>query len=133
MVDVGGGIGSLEMALTKKYPSSGPNFVIFDIQKTIGNAREVSGHLPMKSCLTVCCCRHGLLKTPTSSHVFPSSPGTFSPLRLTRRTSRVGSRRTSSGMCSTTGQTSKSSPSCEMFVRQCSLRRPGRKISSDRR
>ena len=48
VVDVGGGIGSLEMALTKAYPNTGPNFVIFDIQKTIGNAKEVSSHKSTK-------------------------------------------------------------------------------------
>ncbi|KAI0324082.1 S-adenosyl-L-methionine-dependent methyltransferase [Cubamyces sp. BRFM 1775] len=39
LVDVGGGIGSLEMALTKAYPTSTLQFIIVDIPDTIKAAR----------------------------------------------------------------------------------------------
>lgn len=42
IIDVGGGIGSLELALVKECPESPFQFVIFDISETIVNAKKVS-------------------------------------------------------------------------------------------
>lgn len=42
MVDIGGGIGSLEMALVKDERNSSLEFTIFDIPATIENAKVVS-------------------------------------------------------------------------------------------
>ncbi|KAI0659135.1 S-adenosyl-L-methionine-dependent methyltransferase [Cubamyces menziesii] len=41
LVDVGGGIGSLEMALTRAYPSSALQYIIVDIPDTIKAARAI--------------------------------------------------------------------------------------------
>ncbi|KIP03658.1 hypothetical protein PHLGIDRAFT_130017 [Phlebiopsis gigantea 11061_1 CR5-6] len=41
VVDVGGGIGALEMALMKAYPDTAPEFVIFDIPQTSANAQKI--------------------------------------------------------------------------------------------
>lgn len=41
IVDVGGGIGSLELALVKSRPQDQFQFVLFDIPKTIENAKKV--------------------------------------------------------------------------------------------
>ncbi|KAH9896815.1 S-adenosyl-L-methionine-dependent methyltransferase [Cubamyces lactineus] len=41
LVDVGGGIGSLEMALTRAYPSSTLQYIIVDIPDTIKAARAI--------------------------------------------------------------------------------------------
>lgn len=41
VVDVGGGIGALELALVRAYPDSAVNFVVFDIAETLGHARTV--------------------------------------------------------------------------------------------
>ncbi|KAJ2974320.1 hypothetical protein NUW54_g11911 [Trametes sanguinea] len=41
LVDLGGGIGTLEMALTKAYPQSPLNFIIVDIAETVKNALAV--------------------------------------------------------------------------------------------
>ena len=41
VVDVGGGIGSLELALTKSGANGDVNFTIFDIPQTIENAKKV--------------------------------------------------------------------------------------------
>ena len=41
IVDVGGGIGSLEMAYLKAYPTSNLEFIIFDIPETSENAKRV--------------------------------------------------------------------------------------------
>ena len=46
VVDVGGGIGALEMALMKAYPETAPEFVIFDIPQTSANAKKVRGPCP---------------------------------------------------------------------------------------
>ncbi|KAI0635107.1 S-adenosyl-L-methionine-dependent methyltransferase [Trametes polyzona] len=41
VVDVGGGIGALELALVRAYPDSTVNFVVVDLAETLKNARTV--------------------------------------------------------------------------------------------
>ena len=43
VVDVGGGIGSLELALTKTGTNGNVKFTIFDIPETIENGKKVRG------------------------------------------------------------------------------------------
>lgn len=45
IVDVGGGIGSLELALLERPGNATLNFKIFDLPSTIENAQKVSLHL----------------------------------------------------------------------------------------
>jgi len=46
VVDIGGGIGSLEMAVTKTYPDTAPPFIIFDIPETSADARKAWSSQP---------------------------------------------------------------------------------------
>jgi hypothetical protein len=47
VVDIGGGIGSLELALVKSLPETSFQFLLFDIPETIENAKKVGFfHLP---------------------------------------------------------------------------------------
>ncbi|OJT07762.1 O-demethylpuromycin-O-methyltransferase [Trametes pubescens] len=41
VVDVGGGIGALELALVRAHPNSAVSFVVFDIAETLGHAQTV--------------------------------------------------------------------------------------------
>jgi hypothetical protein len=41
VVDIGGGIGALEMSILKDKRNSHLDFVLFDIPDTIGNAKKV--------------------------------------------------------------------------------------------
>lgn len=45
IIDIGGGIGSLELALAKECSESPFQFVIFDIPETIVNAKKASIHI----------------------------------------------------------------------------------------
>ncbi|KAI8970543.1 S-adenosyl-L-methionine-dependent methyltransferase [Trametes punicea] len=46
LVDLGGGIGTLEMALTEAYPESALHFIIVDIAETVKNAATVWENQP---------------------------------------------------------------------------------------
>lgn len=55
MVDIGGGIGSLEIALTKAKANGTVNFTIFDIPETIENAKKVCPPFePTRRVLIIC-------------------------------------------------------------------------------
>ncbi|KAL7284225.1 hypothetical protein ACG7TL_001507 [Trametes sanguinea] len=54
LVDLGGGIGTLEMALTKAYPQSPLNFIIVDIAETVKNALAVWENQPSEARNKVC-------------------------------------------------------------------------------
>jgi hypothetical protein len=42
IVDIGGGIGTLEMGILKEERSSNLDFILFDIPQTIENAKKVN-------------------------------------------------------------------------------------------
>ncbi|CDO74764.1 hypothetical protein BN946_scf185001.g12 [Trametes cinnabarina] len=54
LVDLGGGIGTLEMALTEAYPESTLNFIIVDIAETVRNALSIWKTQPSEARNRVC-------------------------------------------------------------------------------
>lgn len=66
IVDIGGGIGSLEMVLLKEETNSALSFIIFDTPVTIGSAKKVCSRPPVNMYQSENCILPGLEK---STHI----------------------------------------------------------------